>query len=62
MGLLYQLQISDYASILFVLMFLSIAVTSILEIQWGWTIYGETSNFGLSVVSQHIFLLFSKVS
>ncbi|KVH99583.1 Cellulose synthase [Cynara cardunculus var. scolymus] len=54
--------ISNYASILFMLMFLSIAVTSILEIQWGGVgiddLWRNEQFWVIGGVSSHLFALF----
>nr|GEX73990.1 cellulose synthase A catalytic subunit 2 [UDP-forming]-like [Tanacetum cinerariifolium] len=55
-------EISNYASILFMLMFLSIAVTSILEIQWGRVaiddLWRNEQFWVIGGVSAHLFALF----
>ncbi|KAK9069683.1 hypothetical protein SSX86_011587 [Deinandra increscens subsp. villosa] len=55
-------EISNYASILFMLMFLSIAVTSILEIQWGRVaiddFWRNEQFWVIGGVSAHLFALF----
>ncbi|KAL8215602.1 hypothetical protein R6Q57_022439 [Mikania cordata] len=55
-------EISNYASILFMLMFLSIAVTSILEIQWGGVgiddLWRNEQFWVIGGVSSHLFALF----
>ncbi|XP_024972222.1 cellulose synthase A catalytic subunit 2 [UDP-forming]-like [Cynara cardunculus var. scolymus] len=55
-------EISNYASILFMLMFLSIAVTSVLEIQWGGVgiddFWRNEQFWVIGGVSSHLFALF----
>ncbi|KAI3750608.1 hypothetical protein L2E82_21291 [Cichorium intybus] len=55
-------EISNYASILFMLMFLSIAVTSILEMQWGGVaiddLWRNEQFWVIGGVSSHLFALF----
>ncbi|KAL7617921.1 hypothetical protein Lser_V15G00239 [Lactuca serriola] len=55
-------EISNYASILFMLMFLSIAVTSVLEIQWGRVgiddFWRNEQFWVIGGVSSHLFALF----
>ncbi|KAK9073100.1 hypothetical protein SSX86_007422 [Deinandra increscens subsp. villosa] len=55
-------EISNYASIIFMLMFLSIAVTSILEIQWGGVgiddFWRNEQFWVIGGVSAHLFALF----
>ncbi|KVI07256.1 Cellulose synthase, partial [Cynara cardunculus var. scolymus] len=55
-------EISNYASILFMLMFLSIAVTSILEMQWGGVaiddLWRNEQFWVIGGVSAHLFALF----
>ncbi|KAF5818449.1 putative hexosyltransferase chromatin regulator PHD family [Helianthus annuus] len=55
-------EISNYASIIFMLMFLSIAVTSILEIQWGGVgiddFWRNEQFWVIGGVSSHLFALF----
>ncbi|XP_071741762.1 cellulose synthase A catalytic subunit 5 [UDP-forming]-like [Rutidosis leptorrhynchoides] len=55
-------EISNYASIIFMLMFLSIAITSILEIQWGGVgiddFWRNEQFWVIGGVSSHLFALF----
>uniref|UniRef100_UPI001CB90B87 cellulose synthase A catalytic subunit 2 [UDP-forming]-like isoform X1 n=1 Tax=Erigeron canadensis TaxID=72917 RepID=UPI001CB90B87 len=55
-------EISNYASIIFMLMFLSIAITSVLEIQWGGVgiddFWRNEQFWVIGGVSSHLFALF----
>ncbi|CAI9266552.1 unnamed protein product [Lactuca saligna] len=61
-GKFIVLEISNYASILFMLMFLSIVVTSVLEIQWGRLgiddFWRNEQFWVIGGVSSHLFALF----